>query len=557
MRSGGRILVDQLRLHGVDRIFCVPGESYLAALDALHDTPAIDLVVCRMEAGAANMAEADGKLTGRPGVCFVTRGPGATHASVGVHTAFQDSTPMLLLAGQVARAHRRREAFQEVDLEAMFAPLAKWAVEVDEAARIPELVARAFAVATSGRPGPVVVSLPEDVLTSGAEVDDAAGSWPFQADAAASDLELLRGLLARAERPLAIVGGGVWSEPAARGLRAWAEANDVPVCTSFRRQSYLDNRSRVYCGYAGVAVEPRLAQRVRDCDLLLALGCRLGDATTSGYTLLDAPDPGKTLVHVHPDPAELGRVYQPDLGVVASPTAVAEALPELEPVDASRWRRWTRAARADYLASLRHAPAPGRLDPGEVMAHLRRRLPADAILANGAGNFSVWPHRFYQFRRFGTQLGPTSGAMGYGFPAAIAAKLRHPGRVVVCFAGDGDFLMTGQELATAVLHEAAIVVLVMNNAMYGTIRMHQERHYPGRVVGTGLANPDFAAYARAFGAHGEVVDRTEAFPEAFERALAAGGPALLELRVDPEAITPRQTLAQIRAEALARQARDR
>jgi acetolactate synthase-1/2/3 large subunit len=553
VRTGGQILVDQLRLHGADRIFAVPGESYLAALDALHDRPELELVVCRMEAGAANMAEADGKLTGRPGICFVTRGPGATHAAVGVHTAFQDSTPMLLLVGQVARPHRGREAFQEVDFEAMFTPLAKWACEIDEVARIPELMARAFAVATSGRPGPVVLALPEDLLAEQADVADVAGpTWPHLPDVGDGELELVRGLLAASERPLAIVGGGVWSEQAGRDLAAWCEANEVPVCTSFRRQSYVDNRSPAYCGYAGIAIDPSLARRIRECDFLLCLGARLGEATTSGYELIPAPETGKRFVHVYPEPSELGRVYQPEVAIVASPPAFAAALRGLAPVDPSPWRAWAREARDEYLAQLEHAPVPGTVDLGAVMDVLRDRLPGDAILTNGAGNFSVWAHRFYVFTQHGTQLGPTSGAMGYGVPAGIAAKLRRPERIVVAFSGDGDFLMTGQELATAVQHEAPLVVLVVNNGMYGTIRMHQERAYPGRVVGTGLRNPDFADYARAFGAHGAVVERTEDFPEAFERALASGLPAVLELRVDPEAITPRASLSAIREAARSR-----
>ncbi len=550
MRTGGRILVDQLRLHGVDRIFCVPGESYLAALDALHDAREIELVVCRMEAGAASMAEADGKLTGRPGVCFVTRGPGATHASVGVHIAFQDSTPMLLLVGQVPREHRGREAFQEVDLEAMFAPLAKWAHEVRDVHALPEAIARAFAVATSGRPGPVVLSLPEDMLAEQAHVHDAPSpTSPYEADVGTADLELVLELLAEAERPLVLVGGGVWSAQAAEDLTAWAEDNELPVCTSFRRQAHVDNRSRCYCGYAGIAIDPALARRIRDCDVLLVLGARLGDATTGGYELLDAPDTGKRLVHVYPDGSELGRVYQPEVGIVASPTAFAAALRGLGPVDPTRWRAWTEAARVDFLAHLEPERTPGAVDLGAVMRLLRERLPADAIITNGAGNFSVWAHRHWLFSSVGTQLGPTNGTMGYGVPAAIAAKLRRPARTVVAFAGDGDFLMTGQELATAVQHEAPIVVLVFNNGMYGTIRMHQERAYPGRVVGTELVNPDFAAYARAFGAHGETVEETAQLRPALDRALQAGIPALIELQVDPEAITPRATLSEIRAAA--------
>ncbi|MFN8188697.1 MAG: thiamine pyrophosphate-binding protein [Gaiellales bacterium] len=550
MRTGGRILVDQLRLHGVDRIFCVPGESYLAALDALHDTPEIELVVCRMEAGAANMAEADGKLTGRPGVCFVTRGPGATHASIGVHVAFQDSTPMLLLVGQVPRGHRGREAFQEVDFEAMFAPLAKWAHEVRDARALPEAIARAFAVATSGRPGPVVLSLPEDVLVEQADVHDAPGpTWPYEADVGAADLALTRKLLSGAARPLVLVGGGVWSAQAAIDLAVWAEASEVPVCTSFRRQSYVDNRSRVYCGYTGIAMDPALARRIRDCDVLVALGTRLGDAATGGYELLEPPDTGKRLVHVYPDASELGRVYQPEVGIVASPTAFAAALRGLGPLDPAAWGQWTEAARADYLAHLEPGPTPGDVDLVEVMHVLRQRLPEGAIVTNGAGNFSIWAHRFWAFSEVGTQLGPTNGSMGYGLPAGIAARLRRPDRGVVVFAGDGDFLMTGQELATAVQYEAPIVVLVFNNAMYGTIRMHQERSYPGRVVGTGLRNPDFAALAHAFGAHGETVRATSEFEPALERALEAGVPALIELQVDPEAIAPQETLSGIRRAA--------
>ncbi|MCC6223422.1 MAG: thiamine pyrophosphate-binding protein [Thermoleophilia bacterium] len=550
MRSGAEILVRQLELHGVDTVYCVPGESYIAALDALRDTrERIRLVVCRHEGGAANMAEAYGKLTGRPGVCFVTRGPGATNASIGVHTAFQDSTPLLLLVGQVARGHRDREAFQEVDYRALFAPLAKWSTEVDDPARLPELVSRAFTTAVSGRPGPVVLALPEDMLAERSEVADAGPYQPVQAHPGAAELAAMRELLAGASRPLMIVGGGGFTEQAARDLLAFAEASEIPTGASFRCQDYVDNHSRVYVGDVGVAIEPALAARIREADVLLAVGTRLGEATTSGYTLIDVPRPRQRLVHVHPGVEELGRVYQPDVAINAGLPAFAAAAAALPPVAASGRAAWTEAARADYLASLRHRPQPGALDLGDVLAHLRDRLPDDAILTNGAGNFSVWCHRYYQFRRYRTQLGPTSGAMGYGVPAAVAAKLLHPERIVVCCSGDGDFLMNGQELATAVQYGAGVVVLVINNGMYGTIRMHQERAFPGRPHGTDLVNPDFAAYARSFGAAGEVVERTADFAGAFERALAAGGPALLELRVDPEAITPKATLSQIRAAA--------
>jgi acetolactate synthase I/II/III large subunit len=547
-RSGGRILVDQLEAHGVDLAFGVPGESYLAVLDALYESP-IRYVQCRHEVGAANMADAYGKLTGRPGVCLVTRGPGATHAACGVHTAFQDSTPLLLLVGQVPRGVRGREAFQEVDYGQLFAPLAKWAAEADSASRLPELLARAFHVAMSGRPGPVVLSLPEDVQVEEAEVADAAPVGPVEAAPRADALERVRGLLAGAVRPLVVVGGLPWSAQAHDDLGSWCAAGGLPLATSWRRQDHVDNSLPVYAGHLGVGPDPRLARRVREADVVLAVGTRLGDIETGGYSYLDVPRPRQTLIHVFPDPDELGRVYEPDLAIATNPVHFAAALAALPPLDPSAWRADSEQARAEYLENLDHTPLPGELQMGEVMAFLRRRLPADAILTNGAGNFSVWAHRFYEFRRYGTQLAPTSGAMGYGVPAAVAAKLLHPGRVVVAMAGDGDFLMTGQELATAVQHEAAILVLVINNGMYGTIRMHQERHYPGRVSGTDLVNPDFAALARAFGAFGEVVERTADFEPAFEAALASGRPALLELRVDPEAITPRHTIAEIRRAA--------
>ena len=552
-RTGGQILVDQLRVHGADTVFCVPGESYLGALDALGDArEAIRLVVCRQEGGAATMAEAHGKLTGRPGVCFVTRGPGATNASIGVHTAFQDSTPMLLLVGQVARAALGREAFQEVDLVAMFRPLAKHAEQIMEAARIPEVVSRAFHLAAGGRPGPVVLAFPEDVLVEEADVADAEPHRVARADPREEELGELRRLLEAAERPLVLAGGAGWTAAASRDLRAFVEANTLPVACAFRWQDCFDNRSPLYAGDVGIAVNPKLAQRVRDCDLLVAAGPRLGEATTSGYTLLDVPRPRQRLVHVHPDPDELGRVYRADLPIACGLPEFCSHAAALEPVDGSRWREWADAAHADYLEHLRHRPLPGLLDLGAVMAHLRERLPSGAIVTNGAGNFSVWAHRFLQFSEYRTQLGPTSGAMGYGLPAAIAAKLACPERVVVCVTGDGDFLMTGQELATAVQEQAAVVILLVNNGMYGTIRMHQERTYPGRPYGTRLVNPDFAAYAKAFGAVGEVVERTEEFAAAWERALDAGRPALLELRVDEEAITPRATLTEIREAALGR-----
>jgi acetolactate synthase I/II/III large subunit len=547
-RTGARILVDQLVAHGVDTAFCVPGESYIAVLDALRDAP-IRLVVARHEAGAANMAEAYGKLTGRPGVCFVTRAPGATHAATGVYTAFQDSTPLVLFVGQVPLEHRGREAFQELDYPSAFGAYSKLAVEVEDPRQFPEVTARAFHTALSGRPGPVVVALPEDVLFAEADVEDATAAAPAIAAPSSDDLGRLRELLAAAERPFVVVGGGGWSGEAAADLQAFAEEWKLPVAASFRRQDYLDNTSPSYAGVLTIGHDPALAERLRGCDVLLVVGSRLGDIPTRGYTTLEPPRTPQTLVHVHADPEELGRVFQPDLPIAAGSAEFLAAARALEPVEASHRRAWTEAAHADFLASLSHQGGPGGLDLGDVLEHLRERLPPDAILTNGAGNYTVWCHRFYAFRRYRTQLAPCSGAMGYGIPAAIAAKVVHPERIVVCVSGDGDFLMSGHELAAAVQEELPIVLLVVNNGMYGTIRMHQERFFPGRVIATDLVNPDFVALARAFGAHGELVTRSEDFPDAFERALAQERPAILELRVDPEAITPRQTISQIRSAA--------
>jgi len=551
VRTGGRLLVDQLIVHGAELAFGVPGESYLAVLDALYDSP-LRFVSCRHEVGAANMADAYGKLTGRPGICMVTRGPGATHAAGGIHTAYQDSTPLILLIGQVGREMMGREAFQEIDYRHMFGPMAKWVEQIDSADRIPELVSRAFHVATAGRPGPVVLALPEDMLVEESAVADALPFTVSRVHPAADDLERVRALLAGAERPLVLVGGAPWSTEAQTALTAWCSAGALPVATGWRRQDYVDNTSDTYVGHLLVGPDPRLAQRVRDSDLLLVIGDRLSEITTSGYTLLRVPTPTQALVHVCADPEELGRVYTPTLAIVASPDAFALALSELPPLEPGPRRARTAEARAEYVDNLSHLPMPGDLDMGEVMATLRGRLPVDAILANGAGNFSVWAHRFYEFEQYPTQLAPTSGAMGYGVPAAVAAKLLFPERTVVAIAGDGDFLMTGQELATAMQYDAEIVILVVNNGMYGTIRMHQERRYPGRVSGTDLVNPDFATFARAFGAHGAVVERTEDFAAALDEALACGRPALVELRVDQEALTPVLSLSEIREQALTR-----
>ncbi len=549
-RTGAQVLVDALKIHGVDLAFCVPGESYLAVLDALYDArDAIRLISCRQEGGAANMAEAHGKLTGRPGICFVTRGPGAANAAIGVHTAFQDSTPMILFVGQVARGQVEREAFQEVDFRRMFGPLTKWVAEIDDAGRIPELVSQAFHRAVAGRPGPVVLALPEDMLTDRVTVADAGPYKTVRPHPGAADLAAMRGLIAAAKRPFLIVGGGGWTAQAAADIVAFAAAFDLPAGAAFRCQDLFDNTHANYVGDVGIGINPALARRVRDADLLLVVGARLGEMTTGGYTLIEVPRPRQTLVHVHAGAEELGRVYQADLPINSGMASFAAAARALAPIAPAPWRDWTAAARADYLANLEPARNPGPLQMGEVMAYLRERLPADAIVANGAGNYTGWVHRFYQYRRFRTQLAPTNGAMGYGLPAAVAAKAAHPNRAVVCFTGDGCFLMTGQELATAVQYGLNIVVLVVNNSMYGTIRMHQEREYPGRVIATDLVNPDFAALARAFGAQGETVERTAEFAPAFERAMAAGRPALIELKLDPEAITTRATLADIRKAA--------
>lgn len=550
-RTGGQILVDQLRCQGADLLFGVPGESYLAVLDALHDVPELRFITCRQEGGAAMMAEAYGKLTGRPGIAFVTRGPGATNASSGVHVAQQDSTPLLLFIGQIERAAYGRDAFQEIDYRQMFGGLAKWVTQVEDAARLPEVVQRAFATAVGGRPGPVVIALPEDMLLDRVAVEDARRwqrpvAWPEPAA-----IRRLGELLAAARRPIMILGGGVWSDAARQAIERFAVSHDVPVAVGFRRQDHIDNLHACYAGDLGVGADPRLVERVRAADLIIALGTRLSEMTAQGYRLLDIPRPRQRFVHIHPDPVELGRVYAADLAIPADPTAAAAALAELPVAPGTARDEPATAAHRHYLEYIRPPATPGRLQMGEVMAHLRERLPEDAIVANGAGNYAVWATRFTTYRRYRSQLAPTSGSMGYGLPAAVAAALVEPDRTIVAFAGDGCFLMTGQELATAVQYGCRLVVLVVNNGMYGTIRMHQEREYPTRVIGTELRNPDFAALARACGAFGARVERTAEFAPALDAALAADGPALLDLVVDPEALTVRASLSEIRAAALA------
>lgn len=535
VRTGGQILIDQLRRQGVERVTCVPGESYLAALDALYDS-GVDVVICRNEGGAAMMAEAYGKLTGRPGVCFVTRGPGATNASHGVHIAMQDSTPMLLFIGQVDRSMREREAFQEIDYRAMFGSMAKWVVEIDRAERIPELVARAYRVAMQGRPGPVVIALPEDMLVDTCAVADAPRVEPAQAWPAPADLQALEGLLGQARNPIAVLGGSGWDAAACEQFADFAQRAGLPVATSFRRASLFPADHPCYAGDLGIGPDARLKARVAQADLVLLVGGRLSEMPSSSYTLLDIPVPRQQLVHVHPGAEELGRVYQPALAIQAGPRAFCAALAQLAVPPQPAWQGSAGQAHAEYLDWTETPRAlPGDFQYGQVLAWLRERLPRDAMVCNGAGNYAGWLHRHHRFHTFGTQLAPTSGSMGYGVPAAVLAKLQFPQRPVLAFAGDGCFLMNGQEFATAVQYQAAIIVIVLDNSQYGTIRMHQERDYPGRVVGTQLRNPDFAAMAVAFGGHGERVERTEDFAPAFERALASGKPAILHCRLDPRA----------------------
>ena len=549
-RSGGEILIDQLALHGVRHAFCVPGESYLAALDAFYGS-AIALTVCRHESTAAMAAEAVGKASGRPGICFVTRGPGATNASAGIHIARQDSTPMIMFVGQVARAMRERDAFQELDYRAVFGSMTKWATEIDDPARIPEIVSHAFHAACSGRPGPVVIALPEDMLTERVAVPDAEAFEPVEIWPGLTDMSRLQKMLWAAKRPVALIGGSRWSEAACAALMRFAERFALPVATTFRRGHLFDALHPCYAGDLGIGPNPKLLARVKAADLVLLIGGRLSEMPSQGYTLFDIPEPQTKLVHVHPGADELGRVYRPALAVNASPTAFCSALEGLQPPNEIAWKGESDTAHADYLAWTETATkVPGAVNLGAVMVWLRENLPADAIITNGAGNFAGWIHRFYRFRKYNAHVAPTSGSMGYGFPAAIAMKTLYPERPVVCVAGDGDFLMTGQDFATAVQYALPIVVVLADNSLYGTIRMHQEREYPGRVIATDLRNPDFAAYAMAFGGYGALVEKTADFPAAFAQAVATAKPSIIHLKIDPEAITPGTTLSAIREKAL-------
>ncbi|WCR10806.1 thiamine pyrophosphate-binding protein [Paracoccus stylophorae] len=547
-RTGGQILVDQLLIHGADTAYCVPGESYLEVLDALHDVrDRFSLINARHEAGAANMAETHGKLTGRPGICMVTRGPGACHAAIGVHIAQQDSTPMILLIGQIARGTTDREAFQEIDYRAMFGPIAKWAAQIDDPARVPEYMARAFRVATSGRPGPVVISLPEDMLTQTVCVPDARPYSATHAALSAEHLRMLTAEIARAERPMLLLGGSGWSDASAAAITRFAEANRIPVTTSFRRQDIVNNLSPVYAGDFGTSTAPALYAHQREADLLIVIGARLGEMTTKTYSTIRSPNPETRLVHVHPDADEIGRVYSPDLGIAAAPVSVAAALDGVDLGRAQAWGGWCDRLHADYLADT-EAPEDGErdLDMGVALAQLRDDLPDDAVITLDAGNHTGWAQRFLRFGRPGRIIGSTCGAMGYSVPAAVAASIARPERLTVSFVGDGGFMMSGNELATAAQHGGRPIVLLFNNGMYGTIRMHQERDHPERISGTTLQNPDFVKMAEGLGAYAERVTRTADFAAAFARARQSGRPALIELVTDPDQISTRTTIGKLR-----------
>ena len=547
MRTGGQILVDQLKIQGVERVTCVPGESYLAALDAMYDAD-IDVLICRHEGGAAMMAEAYGKLTNRPGVCFVTRGPGATNAAHGVHIAQHDGTPMILFVGQVERAMLGRGAFQELDYEQVFGDMAKWAVEIRDARRIPEIVARAFAVATQGRPGPVVISLPEDILTDMADVADAGLVTSVKAEMSMTHFQQFEEMLRAAKKPIFILGGSCWSDEGCNAIRDVAQKWRVPVVTEFRRNALFPAEHPSFAGDLGFGPNPKLVQRIKDADLVVLIGARLAEVPSQSYTLLDIPQPKQTLVHIFPDAAEIGKVYQPALGIVCAPDNFCGSLTWLKPPLDPIWARECETAHLDYLAwSTTPAPIPGDFQYGEAVVWMRDNLPADTITANGAGNYAIWLHRHWRYSQPRTQVAPTSGSVGYSVPAGVMAKRQCPDQTVVVFAGDGCFLMHGNEFATAVQYDIPVIVLVIDNSMYGTIRMHQEKNYPHRVVGTDLKNPDFATYARAFGGHGETVRKTEDFVPAFERARASGKPAIIHCFLDPQAITPAKTLDQIAA----------
>lgn len=553
-RTAGQVLVDQLLIHGADRAFCVPGESYLEVLDALHDVQdRFTLINARHEAGAANMAEAYGKLTGKPGICMVTRGPGACHAAIGVHIAQQDSTPMILLVGQIGRNMTDREAFQEVDYRQMFGGLAKWVAQIDCPERVPEYIARAFRMATSGRPGPVVLALPEDMLTTLVEVADARPYFATKARLGADEIARVADLLATAQKPLLLLGGSGWTDEAAADIQRFAETNRLPVTTSFRRQDSISNRSDAYVGEFGTATAPLLRQRLTEADLLLVIGARLGEMTTNGYENLVPPELRQKLIHIHPAPDEIGRVYGPDIGFAATAPEAAAALASLDLGRQNIWGDWAGGLRQEWLKDT-ESPSDGgwALDMGQALCALRDALPEDVIVTLDAGNHTGWAQRFLRFGRPGREIGSTCGAMGYSVPAAVAASLTHPERLTLAMVGDGGFMMSGQELATATQYGATPVVLLFNNGIYGTIRMHQEREHPERVSGTRLAGHDFVKMAEGYGCYAERVTTTAEFAGALARARASGRAALLELVTDPEQISSRTTITRLRANAKAR-----
>lgn len=544
MRTGGQMVVEALVANDIDRVFLVPGESYLAVLDALYDVSnRIQVTICRNEGGAANMAEAYGKLTGKPGVVMVTRGPGATHASIGVHTGFQDSTPMIVLIGQVARDQADREAFQEIDYRRMFGQMAKWVAQIDETSRVPEYMSRAFQIAMAGRPGPVVLALPEDMLAAKADAPETKAVTIARPGVAAADIAKFRDRLSKGKRPLVMVGGGGWTPAATQALTKFAEANNLPVSCAFRRQDCFDNMHPLYAGHVGIGADPKLIDRVQTADPLIVIGPRLGEMTTGGYELLKPLHPDQPLIHVHPSGEELNRVYAAELPIHADVTQFLQACAEMEPVDSTAWADDAKSAHGDYIDFTTPAKMDGAVDIGAIMETVRDLLPDDAIVTNGAGNYAIWVHRYHRYRKPGTQLAPTSGAMGYGVPAAVAAKLMHPEKVVVSFAGDGCFQMNCNELGTALQYGAKCIFIVINNGIYGTIRMHQERRFPDRVSGTDIVNPDFPAICEAYGGKGYLVTETDAFRPALEDALANDRMALIEIRIDPDDIAPGRKLS--------------
>jgi len=549
-RTAARALVEQLVVNGVQHVFCVPGESFLPVLDALRDTQ-ITITVCRHEGGASMMAEAIGKVTGRPGICFVTRGPGATNACAGIHIAQQDSTPMIMFVGQVETSVREREAFQELDYRAVFGSMTKWTVEVDDPKRITEFASRAFYAASNGRPGPVVVALPKDVLSEHVNIENAPPYEPVETSPGEEEMAELGELLSESKNPLFILGGSRWTESARGQMHEFADRTGVPIATSYRRSTLFHPEHPLYAGDLGLGPNPRLVARVKAADLLVLVGGRLGEIPSQGYSILSSPSPQSRLVHIHPGAEEIGRVYRPHLGIHASPNRFVSALKRLAIEPNPLWRESAEATHTDYLAWTGTAtPQPGDVNLGEIMIWLRDHVPADTIICNGAGNYASWIHRFYRFRHFMTHVAPTSASMGYGMPAAIAMQRLHPQRLVLSINGDGDFLMTGQEFAVAVQNRLPIIGMVCDNGMYGTIRMHQEREFPDRVSATELHNPDFDAYARAFGGFGAVVKKTSDFPAAFQAARASGLPSIIHLKIDPDAILPGATLSGIRERAL-------